>query len=117
MMTARAMVIARATAMPDVAARPGLRLRRVPQRTCVGCGTVTAKRELVRIVRGPDGEVRPDPTGKAPGRGAYLHADRSCWETGLKKKKLERSLNVTLSPASLEVLRAFAAELPEDAPA
>jgi uncharacterized protein len=103
--------------MPEVAARPGLRPRRIPQRTCVGCGTVSAKRVLVRIVRGLDGEVRPDSTGKAPGRGAYLHADRACWETGLKKKKLERSLNVALSPASVDVLRAFAAELPQDAPA
>ena len=79
----------------------------------MGCGTVTAKRGLIRIVRGPDGEVRPDPTGKAPGRGAYLHASRSCWETGLKKKRLERSLNVALSPASGDALTAYAATLPE----
>lgn len=80
----------------------------------MGCGTVTAKRGLVRIVRGPDGEVRPDPTGKAPGRGAYLHASRSCWETGLKKKRLERSLNVALSTASRDALTAYADTLPEE---
>ena len=103
--------------MPDVAMRPGLRPRRVPQRTCVGCGSVTGKRQLIRIVRGLDGEVRPDPTGKAPGRGAYLHAVRSCWETALKKKKLERSLNVAISPEHREALFAYAQDLPEEAPA
>jgi uncharacterized protein len=95
------------------AERAGLRPKHVPQRTCVGCATVTAKRALVRIVRGPDGEVRPDLTGKAPGRGTYLHAIRACWETGLNKKRLERSLNVTLTPASREALFAHAATLAE----
>ena len=95
------------------ATHTGLRPKHVPQRTCVGCGTVTAKRVLVRIVRGPDGEVRPDLTGKAPGRGTYLHAIRSCWDTGVKKKRLERSLNVTLTPASREALSAYVATLPE----
>lgn len=79
----------------------------------MGCGTVTAKRALVRIVRGLDGEVRPDLTGKAPGRGTYLHAIRSCWDTGLNKKRLERSLNVTLTPGSREALSAYACALPE----
>jgi len=83
----------------------------------VGCGSVTAKRELIRIVRGLDGVVRPDPTGKAAGRGAYLHADRSCWEAGLKKKKLERSLNVAISTEGREALVAYAQELPAGASA
>jgi hypothetical protein len=78
---------------------------------------VTAKRQLVRIVRGLDGQVRPDPTGKAPGRGAYLCANRSCWEIAFKKKKLERSLNVALSVESRAALSAFAEGLPEDSPA
>jgi len=95
------------------ATHTGVRPKHVPQRTCVGCGTVTAKRELVRIVRGPDGDVRPDLTGKALGRGTYLHAVRSCWDAGLKKKRLERSLNVTLTPASREALSAYVATLPE----
>jgi uncharacterized protein len=96
------------------ATHSGLRPKHAPQRTCVGCGTVTAKRALVRIVRGPEGEVRPDTTGKAPGRGTYLHASRSCWESGLNKKRLERSLKVTLAPASREALSAYAMNLPEE---
>jgi predicted RNA-binding protein YlxR (DUF448 family) len=75
---------------------------------------VTAKRQLVRIVRGLDGQVRVDPTGKAAGRGAYLCANRACWETGLKKKRLERSLNVTISPANLQELACYGQDLPEE---
>jgi len=66
----------------------------------------------VRIVRGLDGEVRVDPTGKAAGRGAYLCANSPCWDAALKKKRLERSLNVTISPAGLEVLTHYAEDLP-----
>ncbi len=101
-----------ASTMPKAAVRSRLPPRRVPQRTCVGCGSVNAKRQLVRIVRGLDGEVRVDPTGKAAGRGAYLCANRPCWDAALKKKRLERSLNVAISPASLEALKGYAEELP-----
>ena len=86
--------------------------RRVPERTCVGCGTTGAKRNLVRIVRGPDGSVQPDETGKKPGRGAYLHSDANCWSEALKKKRLEHSLKVSLSPSDLAALEAFAEALP-----
>ncbi len=55
----------------------------MPQRTCVGCRLTLPKRSLIRVVRRTDG-VHIDPTGKQPGRGAYLHNARSCWERGLK---------------------------------
>ncbi len=87
-------------------------VRRVPQRTCVGCGVVIAKRELVRIVRSVDGKVRPDPTGKKPGRGAYLHADRSCWDLAIKKRRLDKSLKVSLSAQDMEAVTSFAMSLP-----
>ena len=57
--------------------------KHIPQRTCVGCRQVLSKRELMRIIRTPDG-IQYDPTGKAAGRGAYLHNKRSCWEHALK---------------------------------
>ena len=57
--------------------------KHIPQRTCVGCRQVLSKRELMRIIRTPEG-IRYDPTGKADGRGAYLHDKRSCWEQALK---------------------------------
>jgi len=59
------------------------RNKHIPQRTCVGCRQVLSKRELMRIIRTPEG-IRYDPTGKADGRGAYLHDKRSCWERALK---------------------------------
>lgn len=66
-----------------MAKKPQKRIKHVPQRTCIGCRTVLAKKELVRVVRTPEG-VRIDPTGKAAGRGAYVHKIRSCWEQAIK---------------------------------
>ena len=85
------------------------RVKHVPQRTCVGCRTVLAKRQLVRIVRTPDG-VLVDPTGKLAGRGAYLHDRRSCWEAGLQGS-LARALKVDLTAADRERLEAFVSTL------
>ncbi len=85
-----------------MAARKVRRTRHVPQRTCVGCRQVLPKRTLIRIVRGPQG-VHVDPTGKAPGRGAYLHDQRSCWEAGLRGP-LARALKTELSPEARQDL-------------
>jgi uncharacterized protein len=57
--------------------------KHIPQRTCIGCRETLSKRELMRIVRTPEGVIF-DPTGKAKGRGAYLHDKKSCWERALK---------------------------------
>lgn len=65
-----------------------------------------AKRQLVRLVRGADGSVKVDPTGKAAGRGAYLHNRRSCWTNGLSSGALERALKVTLIDADRVALAA-----------
>ena len=81
------------------------RVKHIPQRTCVGCRTVMAKRQLVRVVRTADG-VLVDPTGKLAGRGAYLHDRRSCWESGLEGS-LARALKTELSAADRERLEAF----------
>ena len=70
--------------------------KRFPMRTCVACRTERQKREFVRIVRGPDGTVTLDTTGRANGRGAYLCADGSCWAVALKKKSIERALSAPL---------------------
>ncbi len=85
-----------------IAAGPGeapsqpLPPRRYPTRTCVACRTERQKRELVRIVRAPDGSVSFDPTRRAPGRGAYICADGSCWPAALKRKSIERALSAPL---------------------
>lgn len=87
------------------------RRKHVPQRMCVGCRQTQGKRALVRVVRTPDSGVVIDPTGKRAGRGAYLHADRGCWETALKGR-LEHALKTTLTPAERDTLRDYAQGLP-----
>ena len=72
--------------------------RPVPLRTCVACRTERPKRELVRVVRSPDGSVALDPTGRLAGRGAYLCADGACWSAALKKHSIERALETSLPP-------------------
>lgn len=79
--------------------------RRIPQRTCMGCRQVKPKRELLRIVRTPQGQVVYDPTGKASGRGAYLCTQRDCWETALDNKALDHALKMTIPPEVRQALR------------
>ena len=81
--------------------------RHIPQRKCVACGQKLAKRELIRIVRTPEGAVVVDPTGKIPGRGAYLCLSFLCWQRGVQKTSLERSLDITLSPQDRVQLLTF----------
>jgi predicted RNA-binding protein YlxR (DUF448 family) len=95
--------------------RKTIRRRHVPQRTCVGCREVLAKRSLIRIVRTPGG-VQIDPTGKMAGRGAYLHDRRSCWEHGLKGA-LAHALKTELTDVDRKNLTEFMSSLPEDDPA
>jgi predicted RNA-binding protein YlxR (DUF448 family) len=77
---------------------------RKPERTCIGCRVRRPKGELLRVVRGPSG-VHPDPTGKAPGRGAYVHRDPGCVREATRKGALARALRVDLSPDDLATLR------------
>lgn len=87
--------------------------KHVPIRTCVGCRESLPKRALIRLVRTPEG-VFVDPSGRRPGRGAYLHDRRACWESALKRGGLAKALRVELTPADRERLQAFMATLPED---
>lgn len=81
------------------------RLRKPPQRTCIGCGETGGKRQLLRLVRTPDGAICFDPTGKRAGRGAYLHAEVECVERGLTPARLERALRLRPAPETVEALR------------
>jgi hypothetical protein len=88
------------------------RQKHVPVRTCIACRQPQGKRELVRIVRTPAGEVRVDPTGKQAGRGAYLCRTRGCWELALTGQRLNAALKTTITPENLAALRTYAAGLP-----
>lgn len=70
--------------------------RKVPTRTCTGCGSSTTKRTLIRFVRTPDGHVEVDSTGKADGRGAYLCADPDCFELARRRRRLDSTLRVNM---------------------
>jgi predicted RNA-binding protein YlxR (DUF448 family) len=88
-------------------------VKHIPQRTCVGCRVVLAKRQMLRVVRTSEG-VQVDPTGKLAGRGAYLHDKRSCWERGLKGA-LAHALKTELSNDDRARLEEFVNTLPTEA--
>ena len=69
------------------------RQKKIPVRRCVGCNAQRPKRELVRIVRSPDGQISLDLTGKKSGRGAYLCPAAECLAKARKAKRLERALD------------------------
>lgn len=86
--------------------------KKIPMRMCVGCREMKPKRELIRVVRSPEGAVSMDTTGKKPGRGAYLCRDAACLARALKQKQLE----VQLTPEVVEQLQATMANLPAPEP-
>lgn len=88
--------------------------RREPIRTCVACRQEAGKRTLTRLVRTPDGEVIVDTAARAPGRGAYLHADPSCVERARRRRALQRSLRAEVPEAAWEELEALAAAAGEE---
>ncbi len=85
--------------------------KHIPQRTCVGCREVLPKRNLVRLVRTEEG-VKIDLSGRLPGRGAYLHDQKSCWIKGLKGS-LAKALRITIQEQDLARLRTYMEDLPE----
>ncbi len=84
--------------------------KHIPMRKCVVCGKSYPKRELVRIVRTPEGKVEVDPLGKKPGRGAYLCHNPTCWDLQVAIPKLQRDLRASLDEDARRALEAFAEE-------
>jgi hypothetical protein len=68
-----------------------------PERTCVGCRGKASKRDLIRVARVREGDAAVDPSGSAPGRGAYVHRDAGCIEAAMRTKAFERALGTGLS--------------------
>jgi predicted RNA-binding protein YlxR (DUF448 family) len=67
-------------------------------RKCTGCNEMKPKKELVRVVRSPEGEVSLDLTGKKPGRGAYVCRDAACLSKARKAGRLERAFSCEIPP-------------------
>ena len=78
---------------------------KIPQRTCIGCKCKKPKKEMIRIVRTPDGKIIIDETGKKSGRGAYLCGDVKCLDIAFKGNSLSKSLKQDIPLQTLDELR------------
>jgi predicted RNA-binding protein YlxR (DUF448 family) len=83
------------------------RQRHVPQRTCVACREKFDKRRLTRLVATGDGQITIDPSGKQPGRGAYLCERLACWERAVHSNLLDRALKVKIAATAKKALADF----------
>jgi hypothetical protein len=97
-----------------VARKKITRTKHIPQRTCVGCRLVNAKKALTRIVKTDTG-LQIDKSGKIPGRGAYVHDQKSCWQAALKGK-LANALKTEISNENRRMLEDYANNLPDSDP-
>ena len=70
--------------------------KKIPQRQCMGCRERKEKRELIRVVRSPEGEISLDFRGKANGRGAYVCPDAACLKKAIKSKAIERAFETAI---------------------
>ncbi|MBQ9326708.1 MAG: YlxR family protein [Clostridia bacterium] len=73
-----------------------MKTKKIPMRMCVGCREMKPKKELIRVVRSPEGSVSIDPTGKKSGRGAYVCRQGDCLQRAIRQKQLERQLETSL---------------------
>ncbi len=83
----------------------GAAVKKQPVRMCCGCREHKAKKELIRVVRAPDGEISIDFHGKKSGRGAYVCNDSSCLEKAIKTRQLERAFDCAIPAEIFEKLR------------
>ena len=89
--------------------------KKIPMRQCVGCREMKPKKELIRVVKSPEGAVSLDFKGKLPGRGAYVCPDGECLKRARKSRALERAFSSPLPPEVWEELEQQMKEVPDDA--
>lgn len=75
-----------------------MRVRKLPERMCCGCGEHKLKRDLIRVVRSPEGDLSIDFTGKKSGRGAYICPKPDCLTKAKKARRLERAFSCQIPP-------------------
>lgn len=90
--------------------------KKIPMRMCVGCREMKPKKELLRVVRSPEGEVSLDPGGKKSGRGAYVCWQESCLMRAIKQRQLDRALETTVGPDVTLQLQEKLRALPKESP-
>ena len=82
-----------------------MKVKKIPLRMCTGCMEMKPKKELIRIVKSPEGEVSVDLTGKKSGRGAYICKNIECLEKAFKTKRLSRNLDAAIDEEIYNRLR------------
>ncbi len=88
-----------------------MKQKKIPLRKCTGCGEQKPKKELVRVVKTPDGEILLDLTGKASGRGAYICNNAECLKKARKSKRIDRTFEMTIPD---EVYKQMEEEISKD---
>lgn len=88
-----------------------MKQKKIPMRKCTGCGEQKPKKELVRVVKTPDGEILLDLTGKASGRGAYICNNAECLKKARKSKRIDRTFEMTIPD---EVYKQMEEEISKD---
>lgn len=89
--------------------------KKIPMRQCVGCREMKPKKELIRVVRSPEGQVSLDFRGKLPGRGAYVCPNPACLAKTKKSKALERAFSAPLPEEVYQALEEQMKEVPQNA--
>ena len=82
-----------------------MKVKKIPLRMCTGCMEMKPKKELIRVVKSPEGEVSVDLTGKKSGRGAYICKNIECLEKSFKTKRLSRNLDIAINDEIYNRLR------------
>jgi len=88
--------------------------KKIPMRMCVGCREMKPKKELLRVVRSPEGEISFDLTGRKPGRGAYVCHSSECLLRAIKQKQLERTFSAPISDEVRDALTEQIANIPKE---
>lgn len=82
-----------------------MKVKKIPQRMCLGCQEMKPKKELIRVTKNAEGTIKVDLTGKAPGRGAYICKSVECLEKAIKSKRFERAFETKISEDIFQRLR------------
>lgn len=79
-------------------------IKKVPLRQCIGCGEMKTKKEMIRVLKTPEGEISLDAAGRKNGRGAYVCPTMECLKKAIKSKGLERSFKMAIPKEVYEAL-------------
>lgn len=82
-----------------------MKKKKIPMRMCLGCGEMKTKREMIRVVKSPEGEISLDFTGKKSGRGAYVCKSAECFEKARKARRFEKSFSCRIDDSVYEELK------------